>query len=107
MILWGSCFNTESARHSLGHRKSDWQTANIDRTVFEISCFMEKFDGYYGPVGWRLDAPMVQKNFGWLSKQWDVSVNSRVLEVAYNELIVYLGNIIAFWSLWWSWRIGR
>ena len=28
--------------------KSDWQTANIGETVFEISCFMEKSDGYYG-----------------------------------------------------------
>ncbi|CAO2608334.1 hypothetical protein LEMLEM_LOCUS13756, partial [Lemmus lemmus] len=35
--------------------------------------------------------PMVQKNFGWLSRQRDVSVNSEVLEVAYNVLPVYLG----------------
>ena len=33
--------------------ESDWQTANIGRTVFEISYFMEKSAGYYGPVGWK------------------------------------------------------
>ena len=45
-----------------------------------------------------MDAPIVQKNFGGLSRQRDVSVNSRVLEVAYNILPVNLGNI-SFWSL--------
>ena len=33
--------------------ESEWQTANIGRTVFEISYFMEKSAGYYGPVGWK------------------------------------------------------
>ena len=33
--------------------ESNWQTANRDRTVFEVSCFMEKSTWYYGPVGWR------------------------------------------------------
>ena len=42
-----------------------------------------------------MDAPTLQKNFGWLSRQRDVSVNSRTLEVAYNALPVYLGNIIS------------
>ena len=31
--------------------ESDRQTVNICGTVFEISCFMEKSAGYYGPVG--------------------------------------------------------
>ena len=30
--------------------EGDWKTANIGGIVFEISCFMEKFAGYYGPV---------------------------------------------------------
>ena len=42
----------------------------------------------------KMNVPMLQKNFGWLSRQQDISVNSRVLEVAYNALTVYLGNII-------------
>ena len=51
-----------------------------------------------------MGAPKLQKNFGWLSRKWDVSVNSKVLEVAYNVLPVILGNSLYFWSLWWSWR---
>ena len=85
--------------------KSEWQTANIGRTVFEISCFMEKFSGYYEPVGWRSVSTKLPQNFGLLSRQQDVSVNSRVLEVCYNALLVYLGNI-TFCDLWWSWRIN-
>ena len=87
--------------------KSNWQIANKGRTLFEISCFVEKFVENCWKVSCRLnmDAPMVQKNFGWLSSQWDASIISRVLEVAYNALPVYLGNIISFWGLWWSWRI--
>ena len=43
-----------------------------------------------------MDAPTLQKNFGLLSKQPDISVISRILEVAYNVLPVYLINIISF-----------
>ena len=31
-------------------KECDWQTANIGETVFQISCFMQKSVGYYGPV---------------------------------------------------------
>ena len=55
----------------------------------------------------KMDASTVQKNFVQLSRQWDVSVNSRVLDVSYNVLPVYLGNNISFWSFWWSWKIDR
>ena len=84
--------------------KSDWQTANIGGTVFEISCFMEKSDRYYESIGWKW-VPATSQNFGWLSRQWDVSVNMRVLEVTCNDLSVFLGNSISFWGLWWNWRI--
>ena len=33
--------------------ESCWWTANIGRTVFGISCFIEKSVGYYGPVSWK------------------------------------------------------
>ena len=33
--------------------ESNWQTANIGGTIFEISCYMKKSARYYGPVGWR------------------------------------------------------
>ena len=42
-----------------------------------------------------MNAPTLQKNFGWLFSEWDVSVCSRVLEVAYQGLPVYLGNMIS------------
>ena len=74
--------------------ESDWQTANIGRTVFEIFCFMEKSAGYYEPIGWRWVPATLQQNFGWLSRQQNVSVNSRVLEVVCNVLPVNLGNKI-------------
>ena len=73
--------------------ESDWQTANIGKTAFQISCFMEKSARYYGPVGWRWMPTVLQKNFRWLSRKWDVSVNSRVLEVTCNALFVYLDII--------------
>ena len=41
-----------------------------------------------------MNAPMLQKNFGILSRQQDVSDNSGVLEVAYSALPVYLGNVL-------------
>ena len=40
-----------------------------------------------------MDGPKLQNNFGLLSRQQDMSVNSRVSGVAYNGLPVYLGNI--------------
>ena len=43
--------------------ESDWQTANIDRTVFEIYCFMEKSTGYYEPIAWILVPTMWKENF--------------------------------------------
>ena len=41
---------------------------------------------------------MLQKNFGSLSRQQDISTNSRVLEVANNEIPVNLGNVISIWG---------
>ena len=101
MVLQGSCFMKESARHFAGYRRK-WQTVNLCGTVLEIFCFMEKSAGYYGPIDWRLDVPMLQKNSGWLSRLQDVSVNSRGLEVACNVYSAYLGNILSFCFLWWS-----
>ena len=33
--------------------KSYWQTSDIGKTVFQISCLMEKSARHYGSVGWR------------------------------------------------------
>ena len=60
--------------------ESDWKTANIGKTVFEISYFVEKSARYYGPVGWIWVPTRLQKNFGWLSRKWDISVKSQVLQ---------------------------
>ena len=46
----------------------------------------------------KMGARNVTEELWVTSRQRDVSVNSRVLEVAYNALSVYLGNI-SFWSL--------
>ena len=105
MVLQGFCFMKESDRHSAGHKRQWLITASIGGIVLKIPCFMEKSAGHYGPVGIRWVPPALRKNFGWLSRQWYDSVNSRVLKVAYNALPLYLDNIIAFWNLWWSWRI--
>ena len=51
MILQGSCFMKECARHSAGHRRKT--LTNIGLTVLDISCLIEKSAGYYGPVDWR------------------------------------------------------
>jgi hypothetical protein len=39
------------------------------RPVFETSCFTEKSVRFYGPVGQRLAAPVIQRSLGWLSRQ--------------------------------------
>ena len=96
--LRGSCFMKEFAKHLHDAEESDRQIANIGRTVFEISCLMEKSARYYGPVGWRQIFQLYRWTLG--DFQQDVSVNSVVLEVAYNVLPVYLGNIVSFWGLW-------
>ncbi|KAL6036830.1 hypothetical protein STEG23_009030 [Scotinomys teguina] len=41
-----------------------------------------------------MDAPKLQRNFEWLSRQPDDSVISRILEVVYNALPVYLGYLL-------------
>ena len=66
-LQWNDCWTCLKVRRSFGvtaswknlpdilqdTEENYWQTVNIGRTVFEISCFMEKSSGYYGPVGWR------------------------------------------------------
>ena len=99
-VLCGSCFMKESARNSTGHRRKHLTNCQVGRTVFEIFGFMKKWTRYYGPIGWWWVPAMLQKSFGWLFRQLYVSVNFKVLKVAYNALPVYLGNIIIFfWSL--------
>ena len=101
----GSCFMKESARHSAEYRRK-W----LASCQYWQNCLWNFL--LHGKVCWilwvcrlKMDATTVKNNFGWLSRQGDVSFISRVLEVAYNVLPVYLGNVISFWSLWWSWRI--
>ena len=53
---WDKSFGVLASWKSLpdilqNSEESDWQTVNIGGTVFEISCFMEKSAGYYGPIG--------------------------------------------------------
>ena len=43
-----------------------------------------------------MDAPLEQKIFVWLSRQQHVYNNSRVLEVDYNVLSVYLDYSVVF-----------
>ena len=105
MVLQGSCITEETAGHSAGHRRK-WLT----NCQYRWNCLLNfLLHGKVCQMLWacrlKMDAPMLQKNFEWLSRQQGVSVNSRVLEVAYNGLPVDLGNIISFWGLWWSWEI--
>ena len=39
-------------------------TADSDWTVFEISCFMDKSAGYYGPEGWRWMPQQYKRTLG-------------------------------------------
>ena len=84
---------------------SDRQTAYIGGNVFEISWFIEKSSGYYGPVGWRWMPQWYRRTLGGCPCSKMTLVISGVLEFSYNAHPVYLGDIISFWSLWWSWRI--
>ena len=106
IILQGSCFIKASARHSTGHRRKQLMDIAITKqNRFSDFLLHEKVCWLLWACRLNMHARMLQKNFGWLSRHQDVSVNSRVLEVAYNALPIYLGNIISFWSLLWSWRI--
>ena len=93
----------ESVRNSTWHRRK-WMS-NCQYRWKSLSNFL-----LHGKVYWILpacrlktDVLTLQMNFGWLSRQRDVSVNSIVLDVAYNAFPVYLGNIISFWGLRCSW----
>ena len=89
------------SRHSTAHTRK-WMT-NCQNRQNSLSNFL--LHGRVCHIVWvckvQMDIPMVQKNFVWLSRQQDVSVN---LEVAHNALPVYLGNIVSFWGLRWNWR---
>ena len=100
-VLQGSCLMKESARHSAGHRRK-WLT-NCQKRLNSLSDFLlhEKVCQILWACRLEMDVPTLQKNFGRLFRQQDVSVNSRVLKVAYKALSVNLGNIIFFWGLWW------
>ena len=83
MFLQGSCFIKESVRHSAGHRRK-WLT----KCQYRQTCLWNFL--LHGKVCWilracslKMDSPTLQKNFGWLSRKQDVSVISRVLEIAY------------------------
>ena len=80
-----------------------WKSSNMGKTVFKISCFVVKICQILWACRLKMYAPMLQKNSGWLSRHWDVTVNFRVLGVSYNTLPVIFGNIMSFWGLWWSW----
>ena len=63
MVLQDSCFM--SLPDILQDTEENyWQTTNIGRTVFEISYFMEKSAGYYGPVGSRWMPQWYRKTSG-------------------------------------------
>ena len=61
--------------------QSDWQTDNIGRPIFEISCSMWKSARYYGSVGWRWMLQWYRRTLVYCPGS-EMSVNSRVLEVA-------------------------
>ena len=69
-VLQGSCFMKESARHSAGHRRK-W----LINCQYKWNCLWNFL--LHGKVWWilwacrlKMDAPMLHKNFGWLSRQW-------------------------------------
>ena len=78
MVLWGPYFMKKSARHSVGHRRK-WLT-NCQYRWNCLSNFLlhEKVCQILWACRLKMNAPMVQKNFGWLYSQRDVSVISRV-----------------------------
>ena len=90
MVLRGFCFMKESARHSAGHRRkwlTNWQ--------YRWNCLWnfllhEKVCSVCGPLDWWLVPIMLQKNFEWLWRQWDVSVNSKVLDISYHARVCLL-----------------
>ena len=51
-VLQGFFFTDETKLPDIlqDTEESDWQTVNIGKTVFQISCFMKKSARYYGPV---------------------------------------------------------
>ena len=74
-------------------------TADIDWTVIEISCFMEMSAGHYGPEGriW-----MTQQYRGTLGDCPGSEMSLSFLEFEICFFLVCLGNIVFFWSPWWS-----
>ena len=74
-------------------------TADTDWTAFEISCFMEMSAGYYGPEGRKW---MPQRYRGTLGDCPGSKMSLSFLEFGSCLFLVYLGNSISFWSLWWN-----
>ena len=71
MVFWGSWFMKESERHS----------ARTQQIVTKLPLkFPASWKCLWILWAWRpkMGAPTIQRNFGWLSRQQDVSVNSRV-----------------------------
>ena len=81
IALQCSCSTKETARHLAGHRRK-WVTNCQCRQNRSSNVLLPWIDGQ---ILWAyrlcIEAPTLQKNFGWLSRQWDVSVISRTLEV--------------------------
>ena len=60
---------------------------------FTVPASQKNLSDILGQYVEAMDAPMLQRNRGWLSRQPAVSVLSVVLEVAYSALPVYSGSI--------------
>ena len=83
MVFQHSCFIKDSTRHSLLGKIEKKVTGKLPIFLKLSLTFPASWKGQL--VLWacrlKINAPMVQKNFGSLSRRWDVSVNSRVLKL--------------------------
>ena len=79
MVIQGSCFTGETARHSAGHRGT-W-LISCQYTWNNFSNFLLHWKVYQILCAcWlKMDAPTLQRNSGWLSRQSDVSVKERYM----------------------------
>lgn len=86
-------------------KKNDWQTVNIGRKTFQISCSIEKSTRCYAPIGWRW-LPQCCKGTVHDCPGSQLSLSfAELLEVVCKAHFVYLNNIVSLWCLLWCWRL--
>ena len=101
-VLQGFCFMKESAIHSAGYRRKCLTNCKYRWNCFWNFLLHGKVCGYHGPVGWRW---MPQRYKRTLGNYPGSEMSLSFLEFGSCLFLVYLGSIISFWSLWWSWRM--